>query len=88
MSRELPNKYSNRTASALIKTGSGRLVGMYVNSTTSGTIKFWDNTSAATTVIFETITPSVGWHDLGNVAFNVGLYATIANTLNVTLVYE
>ncbi len=88
MSRETPNKYTNKTASALIKTGAGRLVGMYVNSTSSGTIKFWDNTSAAGTVIFNTITPAVGYHNLGNVAFNTGLYATIANTLDVTLVYE
>lgn len=38
--------------------------------------------------ITNTMTPAVGWHDLGNIAFNNGLYATIANTLNVTLVYR
>lgn len=82
------NKYSNRTSSALIKTGAGVLCGMYVNSTSSGTIKFWDNTSAAGTVINNTITPAIGYHDLGDVAFNTGLYATIANTLDVTLHYK
>lgn len=38
--------------------------------------------------INNTITPAVGYHDLGSVAFANGLYATIANTLNVTLHYE
>lgn len=80
--------YKNITASTLVKTGFGVLKGMYVNSTSSGTIKFWDNTSASTTVINNTITPAVGYHDLGGVDFNTGLYATIANTLDVTLHYE
>lgn len=80
--------YTNLTASALVKTGYGTLKGMYVNSTTAGTIKFWDNTSAAGTVINNTITPAVGYHDLGSVAFVTGLYATIGGTLDVTLHWE
>lgn len=84
----IANNYKNLTASALVKTGQGRLVGMYVNSTSAGTIKFWDNTSAATTVINNTITPAIGYHKLGNANFNVGLYATIGGTLDVTLYYE
>lgn len=79
--------YINMSASALIRTGAGILVGMYVNSSTAGTIKFWDNTSAATTVINNTITPLIGWHNLGNASFATGLYATIANTLDVTVYY-
>ena len=82
------NKYRNLTASALVKTGSGVLCGMYVNSTSSGTIKFWDNTSAATTLINTTITPAVGYHDLGDANFSTGLYATIGGTLDVTLYYQ
>ena len=83
------SNYKNLTASALIKTGAGVLKGLYVNSTNAGTIKFWDNTSGATTVINNTITPAIGYHDLGSVAFNTGLYATIAGTaLDVTLHYE
>lgn len=81
-------KYKNLTASALIKTGPGVLRGMYVNSTSSGTIKFWDNTSAADTVINNTITPAVGYHPLGDANFIKGLYATITGTLDVTLHFE
>lgn len=80
--------YKNITASTLIKTGFGQLKGMYVNSTTGGTIKFWDNTAGSGTVINNTITPAIGYHNLGEVDFNTGLYATIANTLDVTLHYE
>ena len=82
------NLYKNLTVSALIVTGQGVLVGMYVNSTTGGTIKFWDNTSAAGTVINETITPAIGYHRLGFANFNTGLFATIGATLNVTLYYK
>lgn len=82
------NKYRNLTASALVKNAPGVLKGMYVNSTTGGTIKFWDAVTATTPVINNTITPAVGYHNLGDVSFNVGLYATIANTLDVTLHFE
>lgn len=85
----MANKYKNLTASGLVKTGSGVLKGMYVNSTNAGTIKFWDNTSGATTTINNTITPAVGYHNLGDANFTVGLYITIGGTaLDVTLYYE
>jgi hypothetical protein len=77
----------NLTASALVKTGAGTLVGMYVNSTSAGTIKFWDNTAGSGTVINNTITPAIGYHPLGGGGFTTGLYATIGGTLNVTLYY-
>ena len=83
-----PNKYKNFTASNLVKTGAGVLEGMYVNSTTAGTIQLWDNTSGATTLINNTITPAVGYHCLGKIAFNTGLYATVGGTMDVTLYYE
>lgn len=82
------NKYTNITASALVKTGQGSLVGMYVNSTTAGTIKLWDNTAGSGTVINNTITPAIGYHALGDIAFSTGLYATIGSTLDVTLIYS
>lgn len=83
-----PSQYANKTASALIKTGKGVLRGMYVNSTSSGTIKFWDNTSAAGTIINNTITPAIGYHSLGNAAFTIGLYVSIGATLDVTLYFQ
>lgn len=78
---------TNMTASAVVRTGTGILVGMYVNSTSTGTIKLWDNTAASGTVLNNTITPAIGYHSLGNAIFSTGLYATIANTLDVTLYF-
>jgi hypothetical protein len=80
--------FTNRTASAAILTGRGKLVGMYVNSTNAGTIRFYDNTAASGTVITNVITPVIGYHNLGNTAVTNGIYATIANTLDVTIFYE
>lgn len=82
------NQYKNLTASAQIKPGVGVLVGMYVNSTTAGTIKFWDSLTATGTVINNTITPAIGYHPLGGANFTIGLFATIGGTLDVTLYYQ
>lgn len=84
-------KYQNITASTLIKTGSGFVKGFIVNSNTSGTLKLWDNTSAAGTVIINTYTFPAGssvvsFPDV--VAFNTGLYATVGGTADVTLVWK
>lgn len=69
-----------------IKGGQGTLVGMYVNSTSSGTIKLEDTlTHGSGNVINNTITPAIGWHSFGNAGFIIGLSATIGGTLDVTL---
>jgi hypothetical protein len=77
----------NVTATGNICPRSGALLGFYVNSTSTGTIIFYDSaTTTTTTVITGTITPAIGWHTLP-VTFVNGLYVVIANTLNVTLVF-
>lgn len=82
------NNYKNLTASAQLKAGYGEIVGFYVNSTTAGTIKIWDSLTATGTVINNTITPAVGYHNLGGVAFNTGCYITIGGTIDVTFHYK
>ena len=83
-------KYVNLSASALIETGPGTLQGVVINSHSSGTLKFWDNTSAATTVIFNTITLSAGerWIPFFGAKFTTGLYLTIGGTADVTVIYN
>lgn len=83
------NSYRNLTASALVKTGYGTVKGIIINSHTSGTIKLWDNTSAATTVIANTITlgATERWIPLFDVNFNTGLFVTIGGTADITVVY-
>jgi hypothetical protein len=82
--------YTNITASALIKTGAGVIKGIVVNSHTSGTLKLWDNTSAATTVIFNTYTFAAGSSviNLPAVEFSTGLYATIGGTADITILWK
>ncbi len=83
--------YTNLSASALIKTGAGVLKGIVVNSHSSGTLKLWDNTSAATTVLFNTITFAAGSGiviNLPAVEFSTGLYATIGRTADITLLWK
>lgn len=84
-------KYTNISASALIKTGTGVVYGFVVNSHTSGTLKLWDNTSAATTVLLNTITFAAGPNFISlpvGVQFGVGLYATIGGTADITIIWE
>lgn len=84
------NSYKNLSASGLVKTGAGVVEGVVINSHTSGTLKLWDNTSAATTVLFNTITFAAGerFIPLFDANFNVGLYATIGGTADITILYK
>ncbi len=86
---QIVNKATNLTSSTNeVKKGPGVLVGMYVNSTSSGTIKIYDAITQANRVMNNTITPAVGYHDLGNSALTTGLSVTIGGTLDVTLYYQ
>jgi hypothetical protein len=76
---------TNLTASGAVSLGPGTLLGFYVGSTTSGTIILKDGGTGGTAVS-GTITPAVGWHEFP-CDFTTSCYATIANTLNVTLFF-
>jgi hypothetical protein len=84
------NKYKNLSASGLVKTGSGTATGVIINSHSSGTLKLWDNTSGASTVICNTITfgASERFIPLYGISFETGLYATIGGTADITIVYH
>ena len=88
MSTAITGQASNITATGDVGPASTqiRLIGFYVNSTTSGTLVLRRGGSGGT-VLCGTITPAIGYH-----AFPVdapgGLHATIANTLNVTFFYQ
>ena len=83
------DKYVNLTASALVKTGDGNLIGIFVASASATpTIKVWDNTSAATTVLVNTFTPIAGqWYPIP-FHFGVGCYVTISGTVDCTVGYS
>ncbi len=84
-------KSTNGTASALIRTGGGIVAGVIVNSHTSGTMKLWDNTSAAGTVIVNTINFAAGpgfYKFPEPIEFYTGLYFTVGGTLDYTIVWR
>ena len=66
-----------------IMSGSGQLIGFYVNSTSSGTLVLKDGTSTDGTAKSGTITPAVGYHAYP-MALTAGLFVDFANTINVT----
>jgi hypothetical protein len=84
--------YKNLTASALVKTGAGKVRGIVVASSSAGTIKLWDNTSAATTVLVNTTAaftaPAVFMFPDDGIDFTVGLYITIGGTIDCTVIYD
>jgi hypothetical protein len=86
------SNYSAISATSQIKVGGGKLIGMIVSSTSTGTITFYDteDSNASDPVIIATLTPAAGSSFLisSGLYFNKGLYAVIANTLAVTIVYE
>lgn len=83
--------FLNGTASALVKTGAGKFFGFVVNSHTSGTVKFWDQTSAGAPIILNTITLAAGpasWVFPTAIVFSTGLYITIGGTIDYTVLYQ
>lgn len=79
-------KYARLTASGLIKTGGGLLLGFYVSNTTSGTITLYDSTTGSGTQMSGLITPAAGWGYFPGI-FQTGAYAVIGGTLDVTFFY-
>jgi hypothetical protein len=66
--------YKSISASTLIKTGNGTLVMVLITSSTDLTIKIWDNTSAATTVITATMAVDAKEQYDIPAQFDTGLY--------------
>lgn len=81
------NTFANLSASGVVINGEGILSGMYVNSTTSGAIVLYSGVTATNTgkVIGGTITPAIGYHNLGNLHATAGVYVGIpTGAINVT----
>lgn len=84
------SKYLNGTTSQAVKSSAGTLYGIIVNSHTSGTIKLWDNTSAASTVLMNTFTVPSGsqvYTFPQGISFNTGLFITVGGTIDYTILY-
>ena len=82
------NSFVNLSASGAVNPGAGVLSGMYVNSTSSGTLYLINGLSGsaiATYAIGGVMTPAAGYHNLGNIQFSNYCYAYFGNAaLNIT----
>jgi hypothetical protein len=85
--------YRQGNADAQIKIGGGKLYGVFISSTTSGTFALYDSATASTSdpKIADTVTVTAGTQYLSfpaGIWFSNGLYIDIANTIQYTVVYE
>lgn len=85
--------YKQLSATNQVKVGAGKLFGIFVSSTSSGTLVVYDSAKADTNdpKIANTITVSAGTQYLSfpaGIWFSKGLYVVAANTIEFTVVYE
>ena len=76
-----------------IKIGGGKLYGVFISSTSSGTFALYDTATASTSdpKIVNTVTVTAGTQYVSFPAglwFSKGLYIDIANTIEYTVAYE
>lgn len=78
------------TATGLVYTGPATVNGIIVSSHTGGTLKLWDNTSAATTVLVDTYTfpAGSGVYTFYGAKATTGIFATVGGTLAATLIFN
>jgi hypothetical protein len=79
--------FVNLTSTGTVLGGEGVLRSMYVNSTSSGAFRLWHGTSYANigNPIGGTITPVIGFHNLGNIHSTAGVYLQgNAGSFNIT----
>jgi hypothetical protein len=85
--------YRQGNADAQIKIGGGKLFGVFISSTSRGTIALYDSATASTSdpKIANTVTVAAGTQYISfppGIWFSKGLYIDIANTIEYTVVYE
>ena len=85
--------YTYSDATVQVKVGAGKLYGIFVSTSSSGTLTVYDSQakSASDPTIANTITVSAGTQYLSfpnGIFFNKGLYIVLANTATFTVVYE
>lgn len=85
--------YYQGNADKQIKIGGGKLYGVFISSTSSGTFALYDSATASTSdpKIVNTVTVTAGTQYVSFPAglwFSNGLYIDIANTIEYTVAYE
>jgi len=81
--------FVTKTSTANISAVPVNLIGILVNSTSSGTVTLYDSAATGTsTPITGTLTPTAGTFIPIPAVTQAGLYAVIANTLSVTFFWQ
>ena len=85
--------YKQGNADAQVKIGGGKLYGIFISSTSSGTFALYDSAVASTSdpKIANTVTVTAGTQYLSfpaGIWFSKGLFIDIASTIEYTIVYE
>ena len=85
--------YKQGNADSQIKIGGGKLFGVFISSTSSGTFALYDSATASTSdpKIANTVTVTAGTQYISfppGIWFSKGLYIDVANTIEYTVVYE
>lgn len=81
-------KTLNGSSSQAVKGIDGMLAGIFVASSSSGTIKLWDNTAGSGTVLVNTFSAIAGtWYPLP-FRFLTGLFITVGGTIDYTISYS
>ena len=81
-------QYKNLTASANVKSTDGALIGVFCATSSSGTLSLYDSASTTTTTpIVATFNLTAATYYPIPVGYDLGLYAVIGGTANVTLIY-
>jgi len=85
--------YTQTSATKQVKVGAGKLYGIFVSTTSSGTLTVYDSagSSASDPKILDTITVAAGTayaNFPSGLFFNKGLYIVLANSASFTVAYE
>lgn len=77
----------NISATTTVNSNFGQLGGIFVSTTTSGTITVYDGTSTSGTKIIDTFTPAAATYYPLPAIYGTGLHVVIANTASITVFY-
>jgi hypothetical protein len=85
--------YTYSDATVQVKVGAGKIYGIFVSTSSSGTLTVYDSPDGDNTdpKIANTITVAAGTQYLSfpvGVFFNKGLYVVLANTATFTVIYD
>lgn len=85
--------YTQLATTKQVKIGAGKLFGIFVSTSSSGTLTIYDSPASSTSdpKIVDTITVAAGTQYVSFPAglfFNKGLYIVLANSASYTVAYE